>query len=306
MRRILVRGPNWIGDHVMAFPFFAGLRSYYAADHITLLSRVKANELGGCYWDDYVPLSGDKLLLRKPFDLGITLPSGTSSAWLLFRLGIPIRIGYAEAIARIFLTQSIPFPGRGSQKHKSEIYGDLLRWIGGVPETPITAQHTRGSKIVIAPGASITLREWPYYPELINEINRRFPGYPVVLVGETASRFWATRAERLGGRFENKIGKTTLAELMLLLQSARIVVCNDSGVAHLAGLVSCPGVVIFGPGDPRYIRPSFEGLLHLRDTELACSPCESSRCRAPYGYQRCLRNVSVDKVLDAISDRLSL
>ncbi|MBI1861497.1 MAG: glycosyltransferase family 9 protein [Deltaproteobacteria bacterium] len=298
MKRILVRGPNWIGDHVMAFPFYRGLRRLYPKAHITLTSNVKANEIDFRAWDEFVPFAA---LYNAQFDLGITLPASISSAFFLFRLGVPIRVGFAEFGANLFLTDSLRWIGRESGKHKSELYGDLLRWLGGEPE--FAALTTRNEaptkrKILVAPQASLALREWPHFPELVRALNDRFPFDTVTLVGPSTDS--VTQYERLGARFENYFGRTSVTELCALIRSADLVIANDSGVAHLAGHFGTPVVVLYGPGDPRYIRPAGNRVITIRDTDLPCSPCEKSYCRAPYGYQRCLRNLSVDEVLRAI------
>jgi len=55
-----------------------------------------------------------------------------------------------------------------------------------------------------------------------------------------------------------------------------------------------------GPGDPIYIAPEGARVSVCRVDFLRCSPCESARCLAPYGYQQCLKLLSVSCVLAAI------
>lgn len=278
----------------MALPFFGGLRRLYPHDHITCISKVAANELGTTDWDEFYPLR-DSVKFPYHYDLGITLPSSVSSAWLLYRLGIPVRIGYAEGFARLFLTDALSFQPKTT--HKREIYSDCLRWLGGIPlESRPSPRFPRKDWIVVSPGASISLREWPFYPELTLSLNRLFPRHTILMIGQSSSEPWAVRAHRVGGVFDNRIGQTTLGELKLLLSQAAACVANDSGVAHLAGWLGCPTVAIFGPGDPSYIVPASKTVRIIRDESLRCSPCERRHCRAPFGYQRCLRNVSVEQV----------
>lgn len=51
------------------------------------------------------------------------------------------------------------------------------------------------------------------------------------------------------------IDSLELGEVAALAAQARIFVGNDSGVSHLAAAAGAPGVVLFGPTDPRRWRP---------------------------------------------------
>jgi ADP-heptose:LPS heptosyltransferase len=122
-------------------------------------------------------------------------------------------------------------------------------------------------------------------------------------VGGRAEEKWRPRFARLGhAGIDDRIGRTTLAELVDLCARAELVVANDSGVAHLASsLAGAPTVVLFGPGDPAYIMPRGPNVVAAR-VSIPCSPCEKARCRAPCGYQRCLRDLSLDSVLAKVDE----
>jgi ADP-heptose:LPS heptosyltransferase len=55
-----------------------------------------------------------------------------------------------------------------------------------------------------------------------------------------------------------------LLDLAAVLSRAALYVGNDSGVSHLAGAVGAPGVVLYGPTDPRRWRPAAGRLVALR------------------------------------------
>jgi len=56
----------------------------------------------------------------------------------------------------------------------------------------------------------------------------------------------------------------SLVDLAAVLSRAALYVGNDSGVSHLAGAVGAPGVVLYGPTDPRRWRPAAGRLVALR------------------------------------------
>jgi ADP-heptose:LPS heptosyltransferase len=250
-------------------------------------------------------------LACENFDLGITLPASVSSAFLLFAAGIPRRIGFAQGGAEIFLTSSRPWKGREAGCHKSHLYLELLEWMSA---RTVEARPTRMAppvaepRIVIAPGASIVLREWPYFLELIRALRACYPSYRIQVVGGPAEEKWHEQLVGLGDpAIEDLVGKTSLPELRALCAKAQLVVANDSGVAHVAAtLARAPTMVLFGPGDPEYIRPQGPRVFALRVEGLPCSPCEKAVCREPYGYQECLRSLKPEVVLREAARVLSL
>ena len=88
----------------MALPFYRGLRKQFSADHITLLSKVMAEEIGEKYWDEFLPFNEIQRSknLQSRFDLGITLPASVSSALLFYRMKIPVRVGFSDLLSSIF------------------------------------------------------------------------------------------------------------------------------------------------------------------------------------------------------------
>jgi ADP-heptose:LPS heptosyltransferase len=310
--KILVRGPNWLGDAIFARPFHKGLREHYRDAELVLLSHPRALGAGEEeFFDRVLTLTPGKPISEK-FDLAVTLPASLSSAFLLWRMGIPHRVGFAELAARPFLTTSLPWRGRKSGLHKSELYLELLELLTGkktklMASVPTNAS-SRGRTIVVGPGASLPLREWPYFVELCEAIPAKFPGYSLKIVGAPADVKWKSlfaRSPHAKG-WEDHIGNTTLGGLKEICSTASLVIANDTGLAHVAAtLCGTPTLVLFGPGDPHYVMPRGEKVEAIR-AEIPCSPCESATCRAPFGYQRCLREVPVTDVLARISRILSL
>jgi heptosyltransferase-2 len=141
--RILVRSPNWIGDQVLAYPFFFFLRRAFPRARITVacVPWVESLQFRDLI-DDVVLLSTPvrksrfaKLAatersasaLRKlgPWDLGITLPNSFSSAWLFKRAGVRERRGFVAEGRGFLLTQKLDWE-HAAPLHRSDAYLSLL------------------------------------------------------------------------------------------------------------------------------------------------------------------------------------
>ena len=95
----------------------------------------------------------------------------------------------------------------------------------------------------------------------------------------------------------NLAGKTRLKTLAALYTRAALLVTTDTGPMHLAAAVGTPVVALFGPTAPWRTGPFGEGHRVVR-TAPSCSPCFKRRCD---GHRCCcMRNISVEMVLDAV------
>jgi heptosyltransferase-2 len=313
-RRIVVRSPNYVGDHVMARGAYAALRRQYHSAHIVLVAPegvagLKYPE----YFDDVQIIAGRKssrgifrlarqLKLGK-FDLAVLMTASLRGAFPFFLARIPRRVGFKSDGCGIFLTGGQPWEGVFRGRHKAEVYSGLAEFVTGVMPPrdltpPLEPAPARENLVILAPGASIALREWPHVAALIAYLRRAYPQFRVALVGGPNEIKWRDllRSEIAAGA-EDWIGKTTLTELVELCRRAKLVVANDSGVGHVAAsLAQAPTLVLFGPGNPAYIKPVGPLVYEVWVDKLACRPCEKSYCRAPYGHQQCLQALSIDEV----------
>lgn len=307
----------------MAGPFYRSLKARYPEAQLALLCReaVAGVPYGDLFSEVRVHSRAETSLGRKVlgtaaalrrgrYDLALSLPASLSSAVLFALSGIPNRVGFAEKTAEGFHTTSVPWPGRESGLHKSEVYLRLLDVLGPRPALPPplpTVEARRENIIVIAPGAANPLREWPRYVELMIELRQRYWAFKIIVVGSRTEAKWHGILKRVGNPgLVDWVEKTSVPDLIALCRRAKVVVANDSGAAHIAAtLAGAPTVVLFGPGDPAYIRPA--GAVHVvRSGNLPCSPCESAQCRGAFGYQACLKDLPLAPVLDQVAGLLSL
>ncbi|MGN6369366.1 MAG: glycosyltransferase family 9 protein [Phycisphaerae bacterium] len=102
--RAVVVMPNWLGDGVMATQFLRGLRGLYAGAEIVAVARPRVAPVveGLAFVDRVVVMKkgeeGKVVGELQAFgaDLGVLLPNSFRSAWMMWRAGIPARVGYAR------------------------------------------------------------------------------------------------------------------------------------------------------------------------------------------------------------------
>src|SRR5947199_191259 len=97
-------------------------------------------------------------------------------------------------------------------------------------------------------------------------------------------------------------GATAPGLLPALLESAALLLTNDSGPMHVAAAMGTPVVALFGPTSPTRTGPYGNGHRVLR-SGVPCSPCFSRTCRNTV-YLECLKTISPDKVIEAVRDQL--
>ena len=142
-------------------------------------------------------------------------------------------------------------------EHEVARWCRLARWYGfpARPDDlrllPPGASPAPGA-VLVHPGAKHGSRRWPAprFAEVVRALLAR--GERVVVTGGRAEAALAHAVGAQAGipRAEVLAGKTTLGELAALVAAARLVICNDTGIAHLASAYGTPSVVLFGPTPP--------------------------------------------------------
>ncbi len=155
---------------------------------------------------------------------------------------------------------------------------EVLRWcrlVGsaggscGSLDLRLAAAGGRTDEVLIHPGAAAASRRWPAprWSRLVAMLAEG--GHPVVLTGGPAERELCseiiTRARDLASRgadVRNAAGDLTLAELADAVSRAQLIVCGDTGPAHLATAYGTRSVLLFGPTSPVRWGPIIDPQLH--------------------------------------------
>lgn len=104
--------------------------------------------------------------------------------------------------------------------------------------------------ICMHPGASVSSRRWSYTHFAAVADALAAQGWQIVLTG-TATETELTQSVSAAMRFPaiDLAGQTTLGGLAALLKRSQLLICNDTGVSHLAAALQVNSVVIFSNSD---------------------------------------------------------
>lgn len=338
-KRVAVRAPNWVGDAVMALPFFTMLRRL--APQIEIICLCKPN-LSAMFAD--VPTIDRVLELEKAdgesgwafahrhagrlkqerADAAFCLPTSFGAALMIWLARVPLRYGHAAEGRRFLLTRSIPSGPNGKRPHRAEGYLSLLRL--AFPDVDLKQKLTyrpgesaiaradaimgdlnpavRTPLLAIAPSAAQPNKMWS--PDRFASIARRWiettTGGVICVGGQADAETCAQVSQQTGGeRVVNLAARGDLPVVAELIRRATVFLGNDSGLAHLAAAVGTPTVVISGPGDPAEVAP-YSPLAHTIKHPLFCSPCYKNYCWRKDKPLECLTEVSIEDVWPHIAE----
>lgn len=108
------------------------------------------------------------------------------------------------------------------------------------PATPYAVLHV---------GASSPLKLWPAERWRALADGLAGQGLSVVWSAGRGEAAWIDAADP-AGRWPRHCGTLTLPQLWHLIAGARLLVCPDTGVAHLGRVIGTPTITLFGPGSP--------------------------------------------------------
>jgi len=329
--RLLVFGPSWLGDAVMAIPTYRALHDAFPDAHLAVLARGPVADLYRAvpFVDEVVPyrrpkgwkrigaftdLVGRLQALRA--DTAVILPRSFGAAWTALLADIPRRIGYASSGREWMLTDAVTRDPSLLLTHRVHYLQHLLTPLGitPTPEAPlleVPPDDLASTDVLLAPlsdrrrligfnpGANYGgAKQWPEerYAELARELLTD-EDVGIVLVGAPGDHPVCNRIVHAIGdpRVLDLSGKTTVCELAAVLDRCEYTVSNDTGAMHVAAAVDTPIIAIFGPTDPVTTPPYGERHTIIREL-VECAPCLLRECPIDH---RCMQRVDTERVLVA-------
>lgn len=325
--KILVIGPSWVGDTIMAQSLYKHLAAAPVPPVIDVLcpgwSLPVLARMPEVRRGVELPVGHGELKLglrrrigrslrAENYDRAIVLPRSLKAALVPFFAGVPVRTGF-RAEARFGLVNDLrPLPGALDQTVKR--YLALGRPAGApLPEDIprpglrvdlanqahlMTRLGLGGDRPVVAmmPGAEYgPAKRWPI--EKVVRLARRLAedGCAVWVLGSARDRAFTAPLDEtpVPPGLHHLCGQTTLADAVDLLARARVAVTNDSGLMHMAAAVGAHVVAIYGSSSAGFT-PPLTDRCDILSKGLDCSPCYAREC--PLGHYRCLTEISEDHV----------
>ena len=344
IKKILVRGPNWLGDAVMCEPALRGLRRLFPDAHITLLVKPAVVDVFAGHpaltrvltYDSkgrHAGLSGKWALAgqlrRQGFDLAVLFQNAFEAAFLTFLAGVPRRYGYATDGRSLLLSDPVAVPDRSLLIHQVRYYWDLLKPLGltGDPPAPelvvfpeeeqamagrFAQSGLTATDVVVGinPGSTYgEAKRW--LPERFADVTERLcrtiresPGQHVSVV-------------ILGAKGEEPLGQ----EIAARLSSRTLVLSGATTIRELMAAVKRCSVLLTNDTGPMHMAAAFQvpvvaifGPTDWRTTSpfgnahaIVREPVDCAPCllrECPIDH-RCMTRVTVDQVYEASLSGLS-
>lgn len=258
-----------LGDFLTGVPALRMLRTRLPDHHLVLAAPhplAPLVELSECV-DELLPTGELQPLTwdRPPPDVAVDLHgNGIASRRLLAVLHPERLIGFTTGSAS-------ELPGQGplwvTEEHEVDRWCRLVaESLGPTPGRPSlrlarprVASPEPGA-VVVHPGAASGSRRWPTgrFAAVARHLGRL--GHRVVITGSPSERDLVEDVREGAGLHPSAaLCHLGLLELAALVADARLVVCGDTGVGHLASAYATPSVLLFGPTPPERWGPPREG-----------------------------------------------
>jgi heptosyltransferase II len=332
--KVLVIGPSWVGDMVMAQALYKLLRQRdpTAEIHVVapawslpVLARMpevtRGIELAVRHGELALGRrrSLGRALRAERYDRAIVLPRSAKAALVPWFAKVPRRTGFRGEWRYGLLNDVRRLDARLDQTVKRFVALGQSRDEAPPKELPpalrprlvsdprnleqLRAAHglRRGAPLVaLMPGAEYgAAKRWPAasYGALAAALASEHAD--VVVLGSAKEKAIGDEvaAQARSPSVRNLCGVTSLADAVDLLGAADVAVSNDSGLLHVAAAAGSPVVAVYGSSSPQFTPPLTDAAAVV-SLELECSPCFARDC--PLKHMRCLNDLSAATVLQAV------
>jgi heptosyltransferase-2 len=337
-KRIAIIQTAFIGDVALALYLAEAVRRLHPAAHIGFLTTPVSAPLVGCaaavdevmVFDKRKSQSGlrgmiDVARMLSEYDCVLSAHRSARTSAVVALARPAYSVGFRTASGA---WTGLPYKARVADRrelHEAERVAQLLRTFDGVPTTMIEhapqpvihipeAAQSAASELLqenaiplktpfvaIAPGSVWPTKRWreEHCATLLATLYER--GLQTVLVGGPDDVALCERLSKTAST-PTLAGKTSLPVMMSVLQRASVLVCNDSAPVHLANLVGCRVVAVFGPTVPAFgFAPRGVADAVVQADGLTCRPCSPHGTAAcPLGTHECMWRVESERVVQAL------
>ena len=328
-RKILIISPSWIGDCVMTQPLYQRLHELHPGCSIDVyapkwsmavfermpeINRVMENPFGHGALRLKQRWQAGRELGKLGYNQVIVLPGSFKSAIITRASGIRLRTGYVgesrypllndirklDKAALPLMVDRYTALAHPSQADFNGHSGQPHFQIDPASQQAALAKHQLNTErpiLAFCPGAEYgPSKRWP--AAHFAELARRYAaeGWQIWLFGSQKDRDIADEINRLSDNLcTNLCGSTSLSEAIDLLACADTVVCNDSGLMHLAAALDRKLIAVYGSSSSDHT-PPLSDKAKIISLKLECSPCFKREC--PLGHTDCLNKLTPQMVWD--------
>ncbi|MFH0882269.1 MAG: glycosyltransferase family 9 protein [bacterium] len=268
VKRLVAVQLERLGDLVLIEPALRALRLHYPKAQRVLIAPPGAGDLyAGTGWGEILAPQALEILRKteeEPFDLAIDLTGRVEYriAKTLAYSGISHRIGYNRAGRGIYHTIPLPWPEISLPMRR--VYLALAQALGStmsdsIPRLPrgddrlqrgrdLWRDHRLNAPVVLLPGAHQSQQRWALGNFAAVGRALRKQGVEVAVVcGPDEEGFAGALAQEIEVPL---VSGPTMSELMDLLATSQVAVCNNTGPMHLAAALGVPTISTMGPTIP--------------------------------------------------------
>ncbi len=250
VRRLLIRGTNWVGDAVMSVPALREIRRVFGGAHISLLIRPWVRDVYAAAdfldetleydkngkhagWRGGVRLISE--LRRGGFDAAILLQNAFEAALYVRAAGIPLRVGYKRDGRGFLLTHPVPVDPGVRLAHQVYYYLGILSGAG-----LIDAPESGSAQV---PSVALPVREADR-ASARSILRQRGVAEGEMVIGVNPGAFYGSAKRWLPDRY------AAVADRLARERAARIVIFggpNERGIAReIAAMMSHPPLILAG------------------------------------------------------------
>lgn len=333
--KILVMGPSWVGDMVMAHSLFQLLKQQNPAAQIDVAAPAWTLPLL-----DRMPEVSEKIAL--PFKHGqlslierirfgrqlknnhytqsISLVNSLKSAILPYAANIKKRTGFLGEMRYGLLNEIRPLDKKVLPKTVERFVALGLpknQVLPAIPQPILMADKKNAANVLIQLNTAVTsdrvlglcpgaeygeAKRWPanYYAEVANAALDQ--GWQVLLFGSDKD-VPITQAinQMTQSRCIDLGGKTKLGDAIDIMSLCTTVISNDSGLMHVAAALDIKLIAIYGSSDPHHTPPMHPEAV-IEYLALPCSPCFQRVCPLQgEAHMACLNKIRPTTVFNKVS-----
>ncbi|MDX6694975.1 MAG: heptosyltransferase [Blastocatellia bacterium] len=281
IRRIVVRGTNWVGDAVMTVPALRALRGLLPQAHITLATRPRTEGLfaGADFIDDLLlyerPARDLRAVYRqmrewrhRRFDLALLFQNAFEAAVIAAGARVPLRLGYATDNRRALLTHPLPLPGWRSERHEVFYYlnivAELERLLGGATnvlrQEPAYAlnvspqRQAQARKLLHAKGAQGSRRLVALCPGSTNSRAKRWPAAAYAALADKFIEEAGADVLLVGAADELAVS----LEVKALMRGRPLMLTGETNLSEAVAVLSLADALVTNDTGPAHIAAALE------------------------------------------------